>query len=98
MSPRSEVYRLAKSRGWEVENTRRHLLLVHPSGARVVASASPSCRRYLRNVEGDMKRAERRAAGGVMISHFHALRLKVVPCVKRNWEKTAIERGSGHER
>jgi predicted RNA binding protein YcfA (HicA-like mRNA interferase family) len=54
----AEVLRAARRRGWTVVRTRRHLVLRHPNGAVVTASASPKDRHATRNITADLRRAE----------------------------------------
>jgi hypothetical protein len=58
----ARLLRDAQARGWSVELTRGgHWRLRHRSGPAVIASATPSCRRGLRNVAADLRRVERQA-------------------------------------
>ena len=57
------LLRAARACGWQVTRTRKsHWRLLHPNGGIVVASGSPSDRRALRNMQAQMRRAERRVA------------------------------------
>ena len=50
----------ARRRGWSVTRTRSgHVRLRHASGATVFTGSTPSCWRATRNVEADLRRAER---------------------------------------
>jgi hypothetical protein len=47
----------------KIENANGgHIRLRLPNGRSVFVSATPSCRLFLKNVRGDVKRAERREA------------------------------------
>jgi hypothetical protein len=47
-------------RGWEITPTGSgHWLWCSPIGARVITSATPSCRFALHKIIGDLRRAER---------------------------------------
>ena len=49
----------AVARGWVLERTRRHMRLRHPDRGFVVFPKTPSEYRGLKNLQGDLKRAER---------------------------------------
>lgn len=55
----AKVIAKAKARGWRVEPGTKHDRLVHPTGARVVLSGSPSDHRAAANLEAQLRRAER---------------------------------------
>lgn len=49
----------AVARGWVLERTRRHLRLRHPDRGVVVFGKTPSEYRGLKNLQADLRRAER---------------------------------------
>jgi hypothetical protein len=51
----------AVARGWVLERTRRHLKLSKPGCGSVIFPKTPSEYRGLRNLEADLRRAERNA-------------------------------------
>ena len=62
-----KLFTTARARGWIVERTRSdHFKLLHPpTGAIIYSSATPSCPRAVRNIEGDIDRAERKLRAGL---------------------------------
>jgi hypothetical protein len=63
MSRHSELVRMAKRLGWQVEPTGGGHLRMTKLGCRtVIASATPSCHRWRRNVLAQLRRAERAPA------------------------------------
>lgn len=49
----------AVGRGWVLDRTSRHLRLTLPGRRQVIFGSTPSEYRALRNLRGDLKRAER---------------------------------------
>jgi hypothetical protein len=57
-----QLLRQASACGWQVARTRNgHWRLLYPGGGIVVMSSTPSDCRALRNMQAQMRRAERRA-------------------------------------
>jgi predicted RNA binding protein YcfA (HicA-like mRNA interferase family) len=60
MSRRSELVRMARKLGWQVEPTNGGHLRLSKLGCRaVIVSATPSCRRWRRNALAQLRRADR---------------------------------------
>ena len=56
----NRIIREAQSRGWSVTKRKRgHICLKHPGGGIVFSSLTPSCYRGLKNLELQLRRAER---------------------------------------
>jgi len=47
----------ARKAGWTIERLQKHLLWISPSGARVITSATPGCKRGILNDRSQLKRA-----------------------------------------
>lgn len=58
----TKLIRTAQRRGWTLEYGRTHDKLVHPSGAKVIVSKSPSDGMAPRQVQRDIARVEREVA------------------------------------
>lgn len=57
-----KLTKAAEDRGWKLTKGSKHYVLEHPSGRRVIVADTASCHRALKNLDADIRRAERAAA------------------------------------